>query len=414
MIFGSGGDVPARYRAAGEGIETTLMCRVEHLHRLVNADGNTRVVAIRREASAEECVELARAVHLVHPVTRISTFGEHDQDRAALVGEALGLATYPVETVTLVTDKGAMRQRLADTGVDETPAVMVDSLDELLEFAAKCGYPIVVKPAAGTASFGVSVVSDDSELSAAYERATAEHDGVNPLGVVAEQFHDGPQYSVEAFSEAGEHVVAAITRKYSAPETLVEVGHVLPAPLDEQVAGEIADYLKRALDALGVRFGPTHTELVLTKTGPRIIETHIRCGGDDLYELVKDAVGVDLIDLQIRQTLGERVLPSMRQALAERAETARCEAIWFAVPPPTGELVEVLDTELPAEWGEQVVLKVLAVPGRALSGLQSSYSRLAQARAHAGTAAEALALAQQAIGRLTFVCKVPSAIPDIV
>jgi hypothetical protein len=119
--------------------------------------------------------------------------------------------------------------------------------------------------------------------------------------VLAERFHEGPQYSVEAFSQAAEHAVVAITRKYSDRESMVELGHVLPAPLNDDTQATIRDYVVRMLDALGVEFGPTNTEIVLAADGPRIIETHLRVGGDDIFDLVKDATGVDLVDLQVRQ-----------------------------------------------------------------------------------------------------------------
>ena len=58
--------------------------------------------------------------------------------------------------------------------------------------------------------------------------------------------------------------------------------------------------------------GPTHTEIVLTESGPRLIETHLRFGGDSIWDLVTDATGVDLVKNQWRQMIGEKVLPGIR------------------------------------------------------------------------------------------------------
>ncbi|MDT3724044.1 hypothetical protein ROS62_03750 [Streptomyces sp. DSM 41972] len=117
-----------------------------------------------------------------------------------------------------------------------------------------------------------------------------------------------------------------------------------------------------------------------------------------------DATGVDLVEYQPRQTVGERVLPEVRAVLADQGQARRCEAIWFAAAPPAGVLVEVTGVEGPHPDG--VRTDVLGKPGTRLDGLHSSDSRLAQARAHADTPEEALALAREAIGRLESVTRV--------
>ncbi|MGW7236848.1 ATP-grasp domain-containing protein [Streptomyces sp. NPDC054804] len=421
LIFGNGYDIPGRIRARGKRLgrtyTTSVLCRLEHLAKVEEAEGHARIVAVRAGAPVEEWIELARAVHAVQPVTRIATFGDQCQEAAGDAGRALGIATHAPETVRLVFDKFAMRRRLAEAGVESIPAAEVPDADALRAFAAEHGYPCVVKPRRGTASTGVSVIRSAEEAQAAFERARGEEEtaGADEAGaaseVVVEAFLPGTQYSVEAFSEGGEHVVVAFTRKYSDPASLVELGHVMPAPLDAGQEEEISAHLARALDALGVEFGPTHTEVVLTGQGPRIIETHLRVGGDEIWNMVTDATGVDLVEYQLRQCTGERVLPELRAALAGSRRGRRSEAIWFAGAPATGVLVEVAGADGPHPDGVRV--EVLGRAGDRLHGLRSSDSRLAQARAGADAPDKALALAQEAIGRLEFVTRVAVEEPDL-
>jgi biotin carboxylase len=406
MIFGSGnGDLPSRMRALEDGISTTLVCRLDHLSRLVEPDQHARLLVLSAEAGLDECVGLARAVHAVHPVTHIATLGEHDQDRAAAVGEALGVPTHSQRTVQLAHRKDEMRIRLAEAGLDDTPAQLLRDLDSLREFARRHGFPLVVKPVGGLASFGVTVVRGDHELQPAFVRAqvASDHGWHRSLGVLAEGYLDGPEYSVEAISEASEHVVLAITAKYADPATRVELGHVVPARLADDIRERIRQLVLRVLDALGVEFGATHTEVVLTVAGPKVIETHVRMGGDEIWELVHGATGVDLIDCQLRQSIGDKVLPHVRDVLAA-SRPPRAEAIWFATPPPVGELVEVIG----AEDAGDAVISVTATPGTVFTGLVSSYSRPASARCGAETAAEAVRLAQEKIAGLSFVTRVPA------
>jgi biotin carboxylase len=406
MIFGSGnGDLPSRIRALEEGISTTLVCRLDHLHRLVEPDKHARLLVLGADAGLDECVGLARAVHAVHPVTHIATLGEHDQDRAAAVGEALGVHTHSQHTVALAHHKDLMRARLAEAGLDDTPAEVVADPARLAGFARRHGLPVVVKPVGGLASFGVTVARDEAELEPAFHRArtASDHGWHRSLGVLAEGYLDGPEYSVEAISEVGEHVVLAVTAKYTDPVTRVELGHVVPAPLPAEVRERVERLALAVLDALGVEFGATHTEIVLTQAGPKVVETHVRMGGDEIWELVHGVTGVDLIDCQLRQAIGHKVLPSVRETLAA-PRPPRAEAIWFAVPPPVGELIEISGADEPGD----AVYSVTAAPGTVFSGLVSSYSRPASARCGAATAGQAVALAQEKVAALSFVTRVPA------
>lgn len=217
---------------------------------------------------------------------------------------------------------------------------------------------------------------------------------------------------MESFSEQGEHVVVTITRKYSDPRSLVELGHVMPAPLEPEQQTAIRAHVIGTLNALGVEFGPAHTEVVLTERGPRIIETHLRTGGDEIWNMVTDATGVDLIEAQLQQVLGEKVLAGLKVVLDDPDRTRRYEAIWYAGAPAAGTLAEVAGAD--AAHPEEVRLEVLGSPGAQLNGLQDSDSRLARARAHADTAEKAMTLAKAAIDGLTFVIRLPATQADFV
>ena len=146
LVVGSGRDLPARVRRARPGTETSVICRLEFVAKLRELTEHTRVIAVRDDAPDEEWVALAVAAHELHPFSRIATFGETDQDRCAVIGEALGIATHSPRTVELVHDKQAMRARLRETGVDTTASAVVADLADLTAFVDEHGFPCVVKP----------------------------------------------------------------------------------------------------------------------------------------------------------------------------------------------------------------------------------------------------------------------------
>jgi biotin carboxylase len=405
LVVGSGRDLPARIRRSPAGTKTSVICRLEFVAKLRELTEHTRVIAVRHDAPDEEWVALARAAHELHPFTRIATFGETDQDRCAVIGEALGITTHSPPTVELVHDKHAMRARLRETGVDTTASALVADVDALTAFVREHGFPCVVKPVAGSGSEGVAVVRQESELASAFERAGARFEGLPDAGVLVEQFHEGPQFSVEAFSELAEHQVVAITRKFSDPTTFVELGHVAPAYLTLEQQEDVHEYVERVLDALGVEFGATHTEIVLTPAGPRVIETHVRMGGDEIPALAFDATGVDLAEYVVRQTVGEKVLPDIRAALAEE-RPARCSAIWFVAPPVAGVLADVSGLDEARNVKGVTDVQLLVRPGGTIGALESSDSRVAYVRAVGETADLAVGAARKAAAHLEFQLRV--------
>ncbi|MDG9711940.1 ATP-grasp domain-containing protein [Streptomyces sp. DH10] len=389
LVVGTGGAGAELLRTLGAA--TTLMCRPEFLPHVRGLAEYERVLGCRADASDEEWIQLAKEIDRVRPLTSVVAFGELDQDRAAAIGQALGLTAHSVETVHRVQDKQAMRRRLRETGVDPTPAATVAGPEQIREFLDRHGGPLIVKPVQGAGSVGVTVVRDTAspaEIVRAYEAAAAEFMGVPRAGVVVERFHDGPQFSVEALSEDGEHHVLAVVRKFYEPVGFVELGHVVPAGLPEADEAAVTDFVRRALDALGVTRGPTHTEIVLTADGPRMIETHLRPAGDEIPDLVHEATGVDLLRYTARQALGEAVLGELRAETAARTPD-RYAAIWFTLPDGGGELLEI---RLPADGTVHALLE----PGDDIAFPANSDSRVAAARARAATSDEAVRTARRA------------------
>lgn len=401
LVVGPGRDFPARIRRAMPGAETTVIVQLEYVGNVREPGGNTRVIGIRGDAPDQDWIDLAAAAHALQPFTRIAAFGERNQDRCAAIGQALGLSTHSPQTVALVHDKEAMRSRLREAGVDPTAHARVADLEELRAFVREHGMPCVVKPISGAGSAGVSKVAHEGELATAFDRAGGSYLGLPNTGVLVEQYHEGPQFSVEAFSENGEHQVVGITRKYSDPVTFVELGHVSPAELPARQRQEVQACVERMLNALDIESGPTHTEIILTAAGPRVIETHVRTGGDEIPSLTLDATGVDLDDCAVRQTLGEKVLPGIRATLAE-VRTLPSSAIWFAGLETSGLLEEVAGADRARAVPGVSEVGLLVPLGSKIGVLTTSKSRVARARALGPTADKAVAAAQEAVARLEF------------
>jgi biotin carboxylase len=403
LVVGGGLEMPGLLRTLGRDVRTSVLCQLPVLPKVREHTAHQSVTGLPAGAPMSTWLSVAHRLHELDPFSRIAAFAERDQDRAAAIGESLNLTMHSVRTINWVHHKPSMRARLAELGIDDTPFVLAEDARQVRAFVRRYGLPCILKPAIGAGSIGVSRLGAVGDVEVALARVGADSEWTGG-GALVERFHEGPQFSVEAFSADGEHEIVCCTRKYSDRDRFVEVGHVLPAPLPRDVVEEIARYVRRALDALEIGFGPTHTEVVLTGSGPRVIETHARLGGDRLPYLVRDTLGVDLVNLTVRQVLGETgLLDEAREALAKaRTGSARYGAIWYATSRVGGVLTSVggLDEAGAGEGVEEVVLE--CVPGARVSPLASSDSRLGYARARGETARQAVRRARAAIAALRF------------
>jgi hypothetical protein len=67
-------------------------------------------------------------------------------------------------------------------------------------------------------------------------------------------------------------------------------------PFSEEEHGELFAYTQKALDALGFRWGAAHNEIMLTREGPRLIETGARMCGGPVVGFAREATGSSQAD----------------------------------------------------------------------------------------------------------------------
>lgn len=225
-------------------------------------------------------------------------------DVAARINDLLNLGGTGYEVSHRLRDKHAMRRHLAATGANTIGAALVDDRASLVAFGAEYGYPFIVKPTDMTAGWGLLPVTTAADVPQVWvEIQRLRQDGVT-YGTtlftiqefLMEEYVSGPEFSVEAFSFDGRHAVVAVTEKLVSPDRFVELGHTLPARIDVELERTIVDATRRFLDDIGLKNGPSHTEVKMGARGPVVIESHNRIGGDRIGDLVRAAYGIDLVE----------------------------------------------------------------------------------------------------------------------
>src|SRR5688572_7377075 len=111
-----GGNDSSAVRAAELDVDVTLF-QLRRLLTPAQVGAATRLFVFDFE-ELEASLALARALHAVFPVDAVVSFWERALLPAALIGETLRVPANPVKAVRLTRDKLAMREVLADTGLD--------------------------------------------------------------------------------------------------------------------------------------------------------------------------------------------------------------------------------------------------------------------------------------------------------
>lgn len=310
---------------------------------------------------------------------------------AARIAERLVLP-HPIDppTAVLATSKLKQRERFAEAGVPHPRHVVCSTVEESAAAAAGFGYPCVVKAPDRQGQKGLVLVPEESVLAAAFELALGES---RSSVVLVEELVPGREVTVNAFSVGGRFTPLTITDRIVAepPAFGVALAHVWPSSLAPKQVGAAVEAARGAAEALGVREGPTYTQVVVGERGAHVVELAARLGGGHDAELCQAALDVDLNALALSAALGD---PVADERLRPRS-AAGGAVVRFLVPEP-GELQEVAGVdEAEAVAGVQWV-RVYRSPGAVLNPLRRGSDRVGAVLAVGSTREEALKRADRA------------------
>jgi biotin carboxylase len=236
--------------------------------------------------------ELARR----QPVAVIAGI-ESGVELADQLSERLGLRTNGTALSACRRDKFQMVETVKAAGIPAAAQLLATDRDALLDWyrgPAGAGR-IVVKPIKSAGNDGVFFCDSEQEVRAAFDALIGTDSALDlhNTAVVAQEYLLGVEYYVNTVSLDAVHYATDVhsTRhlNVNGVRDLLGGSHLLPRRGPEQ--DQLVDYTFAVLDALGVRNGPAHTELKLTATGPKLVETAARICGADLPVLVGAAIG---------------------------------------------------------------------------------------------------------------------------
>ncbi|CZH29660.1 TPA: ATP-grasp domain-containing protein [Legionella pneumophila] len=200
--------------------------------------------------------------------------------------------------------KAMMQKALQEAGVPALKTLNTASENEVEAWIRTNGLidsPLIIKPPVSAGSDKVFHIPARGEWKKAFNRVLSEPSKitgkVNATVVVQEQAI-GTEFAVGTVSANGKHYLAHLIQynKTSFNDRKTVYDHVEFVPYSKERYGELFDYTQKALDALGIRWGAAHNEIMLTKDGPRLIETGARMCGGPVVGFAREATGSSQAD----------------------------------------------------------------------------------------------------------------------
>ncbi|MFD5162189.1 ATP-grasp domain-containing protein [Streptomyces hawaiiensis] len=309
--------------------------------------------------------ELVRTVKGYEPVAIVPGNESAVMLVDALVDELMPGTGNVIELSEARRDKWPMAQAVAAAGIPHLRQIATADPDEVAAWIADNGLegrPLVLKPRRSGGTDDVHKVDVGEDWRPTFDRllgSVNRFDIVNDT-VLVQEFAAGTEYIVDTYSVDGQFGLVSVSR-YSKSAKNDRIGiydavdYLEP---DDPIATTLGEYTRQVAQAVGIRTGCTHTEVMLTADGPRLIEIAARLAGSCLQYSARLATGDSQIDRTVRHHLDGTFTPSYRIAQPTRV-------LWLSSPHP-GTLadVEALDAlqalptfqrlGLPYRNGEQV------------------------------------------------------------
>jgi acetyl-CoA/propionyl-CoA carboxylase biotin carboxyl carrier protein len=244
---------------------------------------------------------------LIHP--GYGFLSERAHFARAVEDSGLTFIGPPADAIEMMGDKSAARQAADRVGVPIVPGTNeAVSVDDAIREAERIGFPLVAKAAFGGGGRGMHVVRQGSELAPALRRSARE----------AQAYFGRPEVFLERYVDRANHVEAQVVadahgsvyflgeRDCSVQRRHQKLIEETPSPV---VDAELRSRIGQAAMALAKEAGYVNAgtvEGIVDEDGNFFfLEMNTRLQVE--HTITEEVTGLDLVGLQIRIALGERI-----------------------------------------------------------------------------------------------------------
>ncbi len=286
---------------------------------------------------------------------------------AARVRQAAGIPGTSVETAFLCRDKPAMKEVLRKNGVACAASDGVSSADEARAFAARVGFPIILKPRSGAGAADTERIDNAAQL----ERAIHAHGIDRGHSVAAEEFVEGHEGFYDTVTVNGEIAHDFMSHYYPGVLEAMRTRWITPYVITTNrldVAGydEVKVMGRRVNRALGIGTSATHMEWFFGPKGLKFAEIGCRPPGVSVWDLHSAANEIDLY-----REWGMAIV----HGRAESPPSRRYAAAMVALRPTRDGRISGYEgvEEIQRRYGEAILDAHLPPPGTPTQPIEAGY-----------------------------------------
>jgi biotin carboxylase len=239
--------------------------------------------------------------HAEAAIDVVTTQHEMAARAVAIACRRLGLRGTAPDAVLTARRKDRCRAALRAAGLAHAGFAVATDEAGVLAAAGEIGYPVVLKPPAGTDSLLACVARDPGEARAGCAALLAGLNLVPPTwrdqfseGILVEELLTGRLVSAEIGARDGEFFPFCVSGRIRWREDeVVELGAYIPG-LDGEDARRCVAYAEAVCRAIGLDLGVFHLEIMLTGRGPVLVEANPRVMGGAMPTIYRLATGTDI------------------------------------------------------------------------------------------------------------------------
>lgn len=218
------------------------------------------------------------------------------------ISEALNLKTNGTSKSRARRNKYVMIETLRDAGLNVAQQTKSCHVQDLIAFKEGHNFSkVVVKPVESAGSEDVRICETKEHIIKAHNAIMGK---TNMLGLrndeaIIQEFLSGTEFFINCVSKNGRHVVCDMWRHNKHARNGFDFVYDRAILCDGKSAEEkaIIAYTMRVLDALSIRHGPSHSEIMVTERGPHLVEMGARLQGMSLPKVNDACIGFGPVDL---------------------------------------------------------------------------------------------------------------------
>jgi D-alanine-D-alanine ligase-like ATP-grasp enzyme len=239
---------------------------------------------MEEKETLEQTVEAVRKTADKYRVVACLAGGEAGVDCADALSEALGVRTNGTD-IPNRRDKKVQQELIRKAGLRSTRQAGGTRFEDVEAFLQREPFPVVLKPVESAGSDGVKLCHTMEEAREHFEllmKSQMVNGGECPA-VLCQEFLVGKEYVVDHVSRDGVHktMMVWVYDKRPANGCAFVYHGVIPVDPTSSEARILIPYIRRVLDAIGIKNGPSHGEVIMTNDGPCLVEMNCRARGGD-------------------------------------------------------------------------------------------------------------------------------------